>query len=93
MTQNNKEATSILNSDELSLMLDLLESKKGILSNDLEKARRQLVIKQNEYDNCIAAITTIKMSFELQANLDMSEGYSKQWKWPTKTLFILKVIL
>ena len=73
-------------------ILLIAEAKIEELKKEINEMILLIQEKQGDYERYCKALQFFKDASNLQKLPMDSEIYSKEWKWPTKTIFILKKI-
>jgi hypothetical protein len=73
-------------------LLQLLLPEKDNLEQKLKELTNELIRLDFDFKECTNMIEALKNIDDPNFVIRTQEQYSKEWKWPTKTLFILKQI-
>lgn len=90
------EILGSLNNDKAYVMFIALKARLEQVGQEITSLTLELDNKKAEYNNCIEMMEMLKNMMELKTAPPVSDkpdvGYSRDWKWPTKTLYVLKRI-
>ena len=96
MKVHSSDILANLNTDKAIVMFNALKDRLEQVEKELSVLKSKMANKEEEYSNCFEMLEMLHNLIELKAAPSFSdkpdEGYSKDWKWPTKTLYVLKKI-
>jgi hypothetical protein len=71
-------------------LIGLLAGQRDALLKDMESKREEFIKAEANYNECVELMMKLQSFDKDNSSNGTMEKYSKLWKWPQKTLFVLK---
>jgi seryl-tRNA synthetase len=96
VSYSNIDIIGNLNNDKAYVMFIALKARLEQVGQELSTLNAELEDKKSEYNDCLEMMEMLKHMMELKSAPTVpdkpDESYSRDWKWPTKTLYVLRRI-